>query len=257
MFGLAVYALIQNVLPSFCQVFINQPQELPMQSIFRRRSDTRYVTFFIILLSSLLLASCAGSGGKIQHSGYLNDYSKLQPFDGGSRWISSKTDFSKYTKFILEPVTFYVGKSLDQQNVKANPENINKITAYFHEALTREFSKNLTIVDKAGPDVGRIRTAITSMAVGTKDLKAYQYLPVMLVATGAAEVAGLRDHVAVISMEGELLDSLTGQRLAAVVKSRSKETTIKEVGSLTEQDVKSMLDYWASESRIIFVKNIK
>lgn len=228
-----------------------------MQSIFRQKSDTRYVSLFIILLSSLLLASCAGSGGKIQHSGYLNDYSKLQPFEGGARWVGSKADLSKYTKLILEPVTFYVGKSLDQQNVKANHENINKITAYFHEALTRELSKDFTIVDKAGPDVGRVRTAITSMAVGSKDLKAYQYLPVMLVATGAAEVSGMRDKVAVISMEGELLDSLTGQRLAAAVKSRSKETTIKEVGSLTEQDVKSILDYWASESRTILVKNRK
>ena len=55
----------------------------------------------------------------------------------------------------------------------------------------------------------------------------------MLVATGAAEVAGLRDKVAIISMEGEVLDSLTGKGIGAVVKSSSKETTIKDKNSLT------------------------
>ena len=223
-----------------------------MKTFFQRLSDARCITFFTLLLSSMMLVSCGGS--KVQFSGYLHDYSKLKPFENGFRWINSNTDFSKYTKIIVEPVTFYVGGSLSEQDVKTNPDNINKITDYFHTAIVREFSKNFEIVDKAGPDVMRAKVAITAVQVQAKDLEAYQYIPVMLVATGAAEVAGLRDKVAVISMEGEVLDSLTGRRLGAVVKSSSKETTIKDVDSLTAQDIKNILDHWATVARINFVK---
>lgn len=226
-----------------------------MKSFFQRLSQTNYVTFFIILLSSMILVSCGGS--KVQYSGYLKDYSKLKPFDGGSRWISSKTDFTQYTKMIVEPVTFYVGKSLKDAEVTPNPENINKITDYFHEALVREVSKKFEIVDKPGPGVGRVRAAITSVKLESGDLDAYQYLPVMLVATGAAEVAGMRDKVAVISMEGELTDSITGKILAAVVKSRGKDVTIKNVDNLTEDEVKSVLDYWATESRVVLSQEME
>jgi hypothetical protein len=223
-----------------------------MTSIFRTISDTRYVTYFIIILSSMLLSSCGGS--KIKYSGYLNDYSKLQPYGSGTRWISSDTDFSKYKKIIIDPVTFYVGASLDGQPVKTNPDNINKITDYFHAALVKELSEVLEVVERPGPDVIRARAAITSMEVQSGDLKAYQYVPVMLVATGAAEVAGMRDKFAIVSMEGELLDSLTGRRIAASVQSSSKETTIKDVDSLTPQDIKNILDHWADDARLSFIR---
>lgn len=95
------------------------------------------------------------------------------------------------------------------------------------------FSKHYEIVDKAGSDVMRFKVANTAVQVQAKDLKAYQYIPVMLVATGAAEVAGLRDKVAIISMEAEVFDSLTDKRIGTVVKSSSKETTIKDKNSLT------------------------
>ena len=55
------------------------------------------------------------------------------------------------------------------------------------------FSKHYEIVDKAGPDVMRFKVANTAVQVQAKDLEAYHYIPVMLVATGAAEVAGLYD----------------------------------------------------------------
>lgn len=223
-----------------------------MKTFFHRLSDARYITFFTILLSSMMLVSCGGS--KVKFSGYLHDYSKLKPYENGFRWISPDTDFSKYTKIILEPVTFFVGGSLSAQDVKNNPDNINKITDYFHTAIVREFSKDYEIVDKAGPDVMRFKVAITAVQVQAKDLEAYQYIPVMLVATGAAEVAGLRDKVAIISMEGEVLDSLTGKRIGAVVKSSSKETTIKDKNSLKAQDVKNILDHWAAVGRATVLK---
>ncbi|MGW8195657.1 MAG: DUF3313 domain-containing protein, partial [Desulforhopalus sp.] len=135
-----------------------------------------------------MMSSCAGN--KVKFSGYLHDYSELKPYKDGYRWVSPDTDFSKYTKIIIEPVTFYSGTTLDPQSLAA--ENINEITKYLHDALVRELSENYQIVNTPGSDVMRIDAAITSVQVHAKDLKAYQYIPVMLVATEAAQVAGLR-----------------------------------------------------------------
>ena len=91
--------------------------------------------------------------------------------------------------------------------------------------------------------------AITGVTVSRKDLKAYQYIPIALVVTGAGEVAGVRDRMAAVFMEGEVLDSVTGKRLAAVVQRSGDEVEAKEVTELTSEQIYPILDFYAKRLR--------
>lgn len=111
-------------------------------------------------------------------------------------------------------------------------------------------------MEAPGPGVIRLRMALTGAEVSRKKLKAYQYLPVTLAITAAMEVAGQRGKVAIITMEGEALDSLSGKRLAAIVQSQGSGVSSSEPSELAEQDVYAVLDFWAKKikNRLLYQK---
>ncbi len=223
-----------------------------------KSNSFNYVVYIIALIMSIAVSGCGG-GSKVQYSGFLDDYSKMRPIKGsdGVRWVDTNANLSKYKKIMIDPVTFYIGPTKGNKTVTPKAENINRITNYFRQALIRELSKDYEIVDTAGTDVGRIRAAITTVEVNRKELSAYQYLPITLVATGAAEVAGARNRIAVVNFEAEYLDSLTGRQVAAAAHSRSQEVTVKDAKSLTQKDVQKILDFWANQARVNMVKFTK
>ena len=229
-----------------------------MSTRVNKMISSKYAVYIIALMFSITVSGCGG-GSKVQYSGFLEDYSKMRPIEGsdGVRWVDTKTNLSKYKKLMIDPVTFYIGPTKDNKTVTPKAENINRITNYFRQALIRELSKDDQIVEDAGTDVARIRAAITTVEVNRKDLSAYQYIPIALVATGAAEVAGARNRIAVVNFEAEFLDSLTGRQVAAAAHSRSQEVTVKDAKSLTQKDVQKILDFWANQARVNMVKFTK
>jgi len=118
-------------------------------------------------------------------------------------------------------------------------------------------------VDQQGPGVARLEVAITAVGAENAPLKAYQYIPVALVVQGVKTVSGTRTQDAEISTEMEVLDSQTGTRLAAVVKSGqgTKVTKIKQGSEkgkhiVTLDDVKPLLDSWAEAAAEFANQNI-
>lgn len=75
----------------------------------------------------------------------------------------------------------------------------------------------------------------------------YNYIPISLLLTAAGEVTGIRDSVALMNMEAELLDNLTGNRMAAVVQKYSHETPVKNPQDLKVENVYPILDFWAKK----------
>ena len=94
----------------------------------------------------------------------------------------------------------------------------------------------------------RIRAALTAIKPTAKQLEAWQYVPVALVATGVAEATGLRGDDALLFMEGEASDSLNGEIMGEVLQGRiSEESDAKDMLDMTAEDIEPVLDYWASE----------
>lgn len=205
----------------------------------------------VMLLSLMISAGCTSS--KPSYSGFLNDYSKLQPDpmekEGAMFWINPDVSLKTYKKFIIEPISFRFSPELEDQAKNVDEAVLNDISKYFKDAIANSLAPEYSIVDESGHDVARLRIALTSVNVSRKDLKLYQYIPVALVLTGVGEATGMRDSLGILTMEGEALDSISGKRVAAVVQKKANEVDVKKQDDLTAADVYPTLDYWAKKMK--------
>ncbi len=212
----------------------------------RQKTTLVSVIMCIALLAMLTTFSCVSK--QINYSGFLGDYSMLGPDamdDGVAYWQDPNISLKKYKKFMIDPVTLFFPPDTTNGTEAINPVTVNKIAVYLKDAVVASFGPEYTFVEEAGHDVARLRIALTSIEVNRKDLKVYNLVPAALVLTGVGEATGIRDSIAVINMEGEFLDSITGQRVAAVVQNRGNEVSVKKIEDLREKDVYSTLDFWA------------
>ncbi len=204
------------------------------------------------VLVLLLAAGCATSKAPYYQSGFLHDYSKLKPdpeLPGQMTYQAPDAELRKYKRFMLDPITVYLAPELTVITERINPETIRKVTQYFYDAIKKAVEPEYPVVDNPGSDVIRVRAAITGVEVKRKNLKLYQYLPIPLVIAGVSEAAGIRKSLAVVFMEAEMTDSLTGRIVSAAVWQNAGKTSVKTPTELNSQDVFPTLDYWAEKLR--------
>lgn len=201
----------------------------------------------LVVVAFLFAGGCTTSTGK-NYSGFLIDYSKLQPdpeFEGIMISLDSNETLKNYDQFIVDPVSFYLSPEIKAEAKDLDPELIHKVTTYFRSALISELKETYAVVEKPGKGVVRLRIAITGVEVKRKDLKLYNLIPVSLVLTTIGEATGIRNSLAVMNMEGEALDSLTGRRVGLVVQEKAHEVSVKNQADLKAQEIFPLLDYWA------------
>ena len=153
-----------------------------------------------------------------EYSGFLGDYSELKPGPKGGvkmAYIKDGVDFSTYDKIMLDQVVFYF--SPNAKNKEVDPEQMKELADMFHKALFEALGSDYPLVDQPGPDVMRVRTAITDIDLPNRPLNVITTvvpvgLAISLVKQGAT---GKGSFVGEISMEFEALDSVTNERLAA------------------------------------------
>lgn len=222
----------------------------------------RVEKIFTALCVVLLIAGCATSKTvpKEQFSGYLGDYSKLKPAKDAAghdvlRWQSRKLKRGRYSKLILDPIVFYPAPRASSQ---VSIKTLYDMRKYIDNAAVREVGKAIALTNRPGPGVLRLRAAITGAATETEGLKAYEYIPVALIVSGATAAAGGRDREAFVVLEAELLDSRTGERLMLAVRKHKAEKLLEnDKEQLTLGHVRSILDRLAVAARKFIEKNVK
>ena len=198
------------------------------------------VTTMVPLCLCLLLGACAGipggSGGNSgpQYSGFLNDYSRLQPViddPTAMAWLDPAVDFSRYDKVLLERIQ--VALSNDNNNYRAiDPTELTVLTEYFHDALVRELSGRYPVVTDPGPGVLRVRIAITEL-VPTKPeasvvMTVVPYASLGELALGAVE-GGETDPLGYLGNTGievAFLDGQSNQVVAQFVDHRAGQKVV-------------------------------
>jgi hypothetical protein len=155
----------------------------------------------------------------VPSSGFLSNYSQLEPTAGGSlRYTNPAYDLREYAKFIVDPVALY----FDEQTRAdvGNWDELERLRAYMRKTLINTLEPRYAAVGtKPGLGTARIRVALTGVKKGKP------------LATGGA------------SMEAELLDSQTGEQIAALVETRQMR---KAYGGLSQwDDAKAVMDDWA------------
>lgn len=176
------------------------------------------------LVLALLMAGCAQppkpSGVKRvqpgQASGFLKDYAALKPSDelGPEAKVYVNPDQMKslrrYVAIIVDPVEVYVSTSAD--DTKIPPRTIEVVSMYFRRALENAVADAFPIVETPGPLVLRLRAAIVGVDLGGPLAQAASV-------DNANKPFGNAIVLEKVGVEMELVDSETGERIAAAVDS--------------------------------------
>ncbi|MDD4893735.1 MAG: DUF3313 domain-containing protein [Candidatus Omnitrophica bacterium] len=199
---------------------------------------------------ALAISGCATTEQvpNVRMSGFLGDYSQLhhgKPGQAEFTYRDLNADFSKYPKVILEPVQLWAADS-DSALSKLSREDQQLLVDYLYVALRDALQKDYILVTEPGPDVMRIRCAITEARANNPVKEVLSTLtPVGLGISYARKiVTGTHSGVGVVSVEGEVVDSASGERLAAVIDRRAGTKS-----SLTKParwgDVQDAFNFWA------------
>jgi hypothetical protein len=162
--------------------------------------------FTIMVIGLFLLAGTAPA--KEQYSGFLVDYSQLQPGPkGGVARVYRKqgVDYKKYSRIMMDHVVFYFKDDAKEKGI--DPLEMAELSHKFHKEVTAALQGAYPLVEEPGPDVMRVRVAITDLELPRRNLKSL--------------MAGKGPGVGEISMEFEFLDSASGERIVAGVDRRT------------------------------------
>ena len=202
-------------------------------------------------VAALVIAGCITTeqAPNVQMSGFLGDYAQFHRGKGGQAeyvYRDINVDFNKYQKVILEPVQLWAAESSASVLNSLSKEDQQLLVDYLYVSLSDAFKRDYTIVNEPGPDVMKVRCAITE-ARATSPVKEIlsTVTPYGLGISYAKHFAlGTHSGVGVVSVEGELLDSVTGKRLAAVVDRRAGTKSL--VAKYTRWgDVQDAFSFWA------------
>ena len=156
-------------------------------------------------------------------------------------------NWAKYTKIWIKPVELWKLDDPDSPLGKMSPESRQELIDLFHTAMYNVLSTNYTIVDHGGPDVLIIHAAITDAKKSKPVIGAISaiYLPLKLISFGKQSLAGTGIGVGSVTIEAELLDGETNQRLAAAVDARSGSMAIRSKFTGTFGDIEKSFEWWA------------
>lgn len=190
-----------------------------------------------LLLGTLLFtAGGCSSSGPPARTGFLSDYSNLRTAgDSSLRFIASGNQLGRYSAFIIEPVRIY---HYTLSNPDALPGRMkDEMTIYMRGAIVEAIADRYDIVSEPGPGVARVRVALTDIK---KASTALNILP-------TTRMTGL--GLGGASVEAEIVDSVTGRQIAALVEARLAQRLNLVAGWGDWGDAKSVMDEWAKRFR--------
>jgi hypothetical protein len=182
-------------------------------------------------------------------SGFLSDYSQLHHGKKGQaefNYRNTGVDLNKYNKVILEPVQIWAAKDESSALNDLSSDEQQLLVNYLYVALYNALSTDYSMVNEPGPDVMRVRCAITEAHADSpvRDILSTVTPAGLGISYAKKFITGTHSGVGVVSIEGELLDSVSGQRLAAVVDRRAGTKSL--LGKPTRWgDVQDAFNFWA------------
>ncbi len=140
---------------------------------------------------------------------------------GAMIWEKPGVDRAAYTRVMMEPITIFI--SPDSEYKGLNPDELKTLADTFRETVTRTLEPEIPVVNQAGPGVMYMRAALTDVDVAKKKRGLLGYTPIGFVAGVAKEaVAGPSVTLKNASLEIEMLDSVSGERLGVLVDKAPK-----------------------------------
>ncbi|SHO51134.1 DUF3313 domain-containing protein [Desulfopila aestuarii] len=216
----------------------------------------KFGTFCSYCVIALCLGGCTAPKAITTQSGFLTDYSKLEP-DTDSKsasYIAPGFALKNYERITFAPVQVHLSKKLlDQSSLE--PDQQQEIARFIANRLNTAFTREFR-----GQGTGslNIRSAVSGISSSSEELAVYQYLPITLAVTAAMEVGGVRDKDLVIFFEVEAVDQANGQVVAARV--RGDDLGQVGTGQLKDDPVKALeplLQKWVDNLVVQFTQKLQ
>jgi hypothetical protein len=183
---------------------------------------------------SAMAAGCATVQDPGQ-AGFLSDYSNLEEVNE-NHLVYLSGNAGNYSKFIVDPVAMLYGQPEEKRIF--SDEELEDLQVHFKTAVIEALTEDdgYQVVEVAGPGTARLRIGITDVddTIGALNITIYTKI------TGA----GLGGA----AMEGEVVDSMTGEQIAAVSRWGSGSRILR-AGFTHTGDAKILMNRWAKDLR--------
>lgn len=208
-------------------------------------------TAVAVIVAAAALAGCAaGQAGKAKPSGFLGDYAQLHQGGEGQAllvYVDPKVRFSTYRKMIIDPVTIW----RDAETKDIPPDEAQDLIDDLDDVLRMTLDDDYQLVKEPGPDVLRLRVAITEAEGSWRVVDGRlgdELDPDLRAVTPKEPSEATKSFVGKAGVEAEILDSTTGTRLAAAIDRRVGARSLKPEKNAWS-DVERAFRYWADRLR--------
>ncbi len=179
--------------------------------------------------------SMAAAAEELIYSGFMSDYSRLEKVTDGTvdyRYLAPDAydRLIKYNAVMIDQPEIFIAVDSPYRGVK--PKHLNALAESLRAGLSASVGDDIYVIDRPGEHVLYLTTAITNLKLNKRKKKAYQYLPVALVVGGIAgaassEIAKKADFAGLV-FELEAFDSVTGERIVAIIDSLAPDPDAEE-----------------------------
>jgi len=212
------------------------------------------LSIFTIVLTIIFASSIpnAAETEEMPRSGFLTTYDGLEKADEYMvEWVYLKkdVDFKSYDKIILDYVQFFVKEDAEYKGLQLT--ELKELADTFHESIIEALSDKYQFVSEPGPDVMRIRLALTNVEpikLGRNFLTAV--VPVGM-AINLVKVGATGESIGVgrTSMEAEIFDTQTKIRLVAAIDTDVGRKYTGYKGDTKWSHAEGTFEAWAKDLR--------
>lgn len=204
----------------------------------RRRNEKSKGFVGLFLIITVLLQGCATA--KYQGS-LLNSKIELKQCKGDTGkfwWEKPGFDWHNYNKVILEPIVLKIDKK------KFEREELQIAVNGFRKTIIERLSPEYIVVNEPGPNVLRIRSIITDIDTSNQVLNTLTTVALFL----PLDMGGA-------AIEVEFFNSITGERVAAMVDQKTGTPLQFKNGFSRFGHAKGAFVEWAKELKLALATN--
>jgi Protein of unknown function (DUF3313) len=209
-----------------------------------RLGELRFITWVLILMTGIVGCAKTEQAREVETSGFLGDYSILQPGKEGEALLLYKNpqaDFSIYRAVYVEPAIVLISK---QSTVPR--EELHRLADDLRSKVIWKLKEDFLVVPKLVPDALQIELALTEAEpsdVGM-DIVSTIIPPAGMVSEAKKLATGTQAFVGRASVEAKLTDGNTGTLLMAAADRRVGGRSLD--GSMDSwDDAHQAFEYWA------------
>lgn len=199
------------------------------------------LTGFLLAISSV--STMADKKIKTEDfSGWMDSYDSLAYDEKRNAFrFFNEEKRGTYQKVMLHSVVVY------GRDAKSEAKIATQATDYMAAGVSSLLESRGLLATEAGKGVVRASIAITGVEKSKEELKAYNFVPVAAVFRGVQAATGNVASYIDTRFEAQMVDSVTGEQVVAVVAKGIEETEKRSGDSLRFDDIKPTLDKWLAQ----------